>query len=387
MTSHFLPFQTRTCGPSPQRTGRLAGLIAGLVLSACAQAHPAEPVAAITDPGCGAQICTKGAALRAAYEGPITSWPAVETTDNTPFEEMAPLPAVEAATDARLTALGQDLFFDPILSASGQIACASCHHPGLAFTDGVRSSTGHDRQEGRRNAPTLLDKAGQQGFMWDGAAETLEDQAVMPIANPVEMANEHALAAASVNEDAGYSARFAELTGRDTVEIGDIADALAAYERTLTRKTRFDRFLAGDRDMLSDQELFGLHLFRTKARCMTCHSGPRFTDGQFHNIGLHYFGRKYEDLGRYALTDSAKDVGGFLTPSLRHVSRTSPYMHNGLFPSLRGIVNLYDRGGARPKPRPEFADDPLFPETSPLLVELGLTPEEKDALVAYLETL
>ncbi len=114
---------------------------------------------------------------------------------------------------------------------------------------------------------------------------------------------------------------------------------------------------------------------------------PRLTDDEFHNIGLAYYGRKYEDLGRYALTNVPENVGEFKTPSLRHVPRTEPYMHNGLFPSLRGIVNLYDAGGARPRPREGMEDDPLFPETSELLPKLNLTPAEKDALVAYLETL
>ena len=145
--------------------------------------------------------------------------------------------------------------------------------------------------------------------------------------------------------------------------------------------------MQGERDRFTDQELFGLHLFRTKARCMTCHSGPRLTDDDFHNLGLHFYGRSREDLGRYAVTGAPEDVGAFRTPSLRHVSKTGPWMHNGLIPSLKGVVNLYDEGGARPRPRQEFADDPLFPETSALLPELNLTPSEKAALIAYLETL
>jgi len=366
--------------------GRAGWLAAICLLAACKAADVPEP-AHEADLGCGPQICSEGAVLRNAYAGAVDTWPAVETTDNTPFKEMAPLPQVPAVADDPLARLGEDLFFDPILSASGQIACASCHHPDMAFTDGVRASIGHDRQQGRRNAPTLLDKADQTVFMWDGAAMSLEHQALMPISNPIEMAETQAALIETMNADPDYPARFREVTGQDTIAMADIADALAAYERTLTRRTKFDLFLAGDRDWFTDQELFGLHLFRTKARCMTCHSGPRLTDDKFHNIGLTYYGRTYEDLGRYALTEEPEAVGQFKTPSLRHVRRTGPYMHNGLFPSLRGIVNLYNAGGARPRPRPEMADDPLFPETSELLPKLNLTSDERDALVAYLETL
>lgn len=374
---------------SPSQAGKLrAALLAmGCLLAiSCKGAEVPQP-AAEPDLGCGPQICAEGAILREVYAGPVETWPAVETTNDTPFEEMALLDRPVPAERSAMARLGEALFFDPILSASGQIACASCHHPDLAFTDGIRSSIGHDRQQGKRNAPTLLDKADQPVFMWDGAAMSLEHQAMMPISNPIEMAETQAALVETMNADPDYAARFNEVTGHDTIEMQDITAALAAYERTLTRRTKFDLFLEGDRDRFTDQELFGLHLFRTKARCMTCHSGPRLTDDEFHNIGLTYYGRKYEDLGRYALTEAPEAVGQFKTPSLRHVGRTGPYMHNGLFSSLRGIVNLYNAGGARPRPRPGMENDPLFPETSELLPELNLTPDERDALVAYLETL
>jgi cytochrome c peroxidase len=337
--------------------------------------------------GCGPQVCAEGEALRVAYSGPIKTWPAVETTNDTPFEDMAPFERPTQSTTDLMPVLGRALFFDPILSASGQIACASCHHPDLAFTDGIRSSIGHDRTQGKRNAPTLLDKADQPLFMWDGAAMSLEHQALMPISNPIEMAATQSAVVQRLNADPAYKAKFNAITGQAEIAMDDITAVLAAYERTLTRRTKFDAFLEGKRERFSDQELFGLHLFRTKARCMTCHSGPRLTDDEFHNIGLTYYGRRFEDLGRYALTENPENVGEFKTPSLRHVSRTGPYMHNGLFPSLMGIVNLYNVGGARPRAREGMEDDPLFPETSELLPELNLTPDEKAALVAYLETL
>ncbi|MEZ6000880.1 cytochrome-c peroxidase [Hyphomonas sp.] len=374
---------------SSSRAGfyRAAMLAVGCLLAvSCKAAEVSEPVGG-TELGCGPQVCTEGADLRAAYAGAIETWPKAETTNDTPFEEMAALERPAATGPNLMAMLGEKLFFDPILSASGQIACASCHHPDLAFTDGIRVSVGHDRQQGKRNAPTLLDKADQPIFMWDGAAMSLEHQAMMPISNPIEMAESQAALIDTLNTDPNYVERFRQITGEGTIAMTDVTAALAAYERTLTRRTKFDLFLAGDRDRFTDQELFGLHLFRTKARCMTCHSGPRLTDDAFHNIGLTYYGRKYEDLGRYALTEAPDAVGEFKTPSLRHVRRTGPYMHNGLFPSLLGIVNLYNAGGARPWPRPGMEDDPLFPETSELLPKLNLTSDERNALVAYLETL
>lgn len=336
---------------------------------------------------CGPQSCPAGAALRPVYEGPADAWPDAHVDDGIDYVELAPLDAPEADIDPALAALGERLFHDPVLSASGQISCANCHSPELHFTDHLRTSFGHDRVQGRRNAPTLLDKPGQASFQWDGSADSLADQASMPILNPDEMAADAFDLMNRLNADPSYRRAFAETTGADTIALENLAAALAEYERTLHRTTTFDRFLRGDHDRLNDQQILGLHLFRTTARCANCHMGPRLTDDRFHNIGLAYYGRHYEDLGRYLVTGNAEDVGAFRTPSLRHVGSTGPYMHNGLFPSLDGIVNMYAAGGARPRPRPEFADDPLFPKTSALLHELDLSPGERDALVAFLETL
>jgi len=130
----------------------------------------------------------------------------------------------------------------------------------------------------------------------------------------------------------------------------------------------------------------GLHLFRTTARCLNCHNGPMLTDGQFHNEGLTYYGRKLEDLGRYAVTKNPEDVGKFKTPSLRNIARTAPYMHNGLF-DLEGVLNMYNAGMATVRRRADQKDDPLFPTKSKLLQPLGLNQTEKADLKAFLEAL
>ena len=363
-------------------------LCAGFLFSSNAIPNPAgQSPATVPNIGCGPQVCDQGAMLRTAYAKDVAHWPRAETTSDTPFQEMAPYERPKVDRDAPWVQIGEALFFDPLLSSTGQFACASCHHPDLAFTDGLRAAVGTGRTTGQRNTPTLLDKATQPSFMWDGVVDSLEHQALLPIASPTEMASQHEDAAGRVNAHPEYGVRIRQLTNRSEVVIADVATALAAYQRTLARGSRFDRFIGGERRVFSDQQIFGLHLFRTKARCMTCHSGPRLTDDQFHNLGLHFYGRSREDLGRFLITGDPADVGAFRTPSLRHLSRTKPYTHNGLIPTLQGVVNLYDHGGARPRPRKEFADDPLFPETSALLPELGLTKDEKAALIAFLETL
>jgi cytochrome c peroxidase len=139
--------------------------------------------------------------------------------------------------------------------------------------------------------------------------------------------------------------------------------------------------------LLSDQELKGMHLFRTKAKCMTCHQGALLSDNKFHVTGLHFYRRRFEDLGRYNVTKKVNDAGKFRTASLLIVSHTGPWMHNGLFEQFDGLVNFYDNGGLRPKPRKHVENAPLFPITTDLLPKLGLTNEEMADLVVFLEAL
>jgi len=366
-----------------RHTGLIGTLVAALLMAGPLPA-PAQGLL-----GCGPQICTEGAALRPLYQGPVQGWPAPLLDPSvTDYQELEALTPPVTDRNAPLVALGRDLFDAPELSASGQIACASCHNRELAFTDRLRSSFGHDRLRGRRNAPTLLDKAGQPGFMWDGSAPDMASQALMPIQNPVEMAASRTALERRLNTDPRWPARFADVFGGgQPITLEQVADALTAFQATLHRTTPFDRFMAGEHRRLSDQQILGLHLFRTKARCATCHNGPRLTDDRFHNLGLHFYGREREDLGRHTVTGDPADVGAFRTPSLRHVGLTAPYMHNGLMPALRGVIGFYNQGGAHPRPTPAQADDPLFPKTSPLLKPLDLTAEEMAALEAFLNAL
>lgn len=176
-------------------------------------------------------------------------------------------------------------------------------------------------------------------------------------------------------------------TTASAIDADRLARALAAYVASLRpEKTRFDEFLGGRADALDDNELLGLHLFRTQARCMNCHNGPLLTDHQFHNIGLSFYGRRNQDLGRYEATRDPADLGRFRTPSLRNVAQAGPWMHNGLFPDLRGLLRMYNAGMGRDAP-PADPPDPYAPRKSEHIKPLDLSPAEIDALLAFLKAL
>lgn len=333
------------------------------------------------------------AMLREIYAGPPSGWPSPDVDEGVDWVELSLLPEPEHPADNPFSKekaeLGKMLFFDPRLSGSGQIACASCHDPDLAWADGRTTAFGHDREPLRRNAPTVQNSAFMPSLFWDGRSDSLEDQAEAVLLNPQEMHSEEGVLG-RLAEIPEYRAAFAEAF--ETVEDEPItvertARALATFERTLVGgRSRFDAFLKGDRDALSDEAISGLDFFRREARCLNCHHGPTFSDGQFHDLGLSYYGRSLEDLGRFRVTDEPEDVGRFRTPSLRNIAATGPYMHNGLF-ELDGVLRMYDAGMATLRPKPDQEDDPLFPTKSPLLKPLGLNAQDRDDLRAFLESL
>lgn len=335
------------------------------------------------------------AQLREAYSsGDTKNWeaPFLDESVKASYVEIGSLPKLSFPennpyTDAKKE-LGKLLFFDPRLSKSKQISCANCHDPELGWADGRSISFGHDRKNGIRNSPSVFNMAYHTTFFWDGRASSLESQAMFPLTDPVEMASHEVVAVKHIKRIKGYRPYFKEAFGDETITLSRIFDAITTYERTIVSgKSKFDRFIAGDKDLFTDEEVLGLHLFRTKARCINCHFSPLFSDQQFHNLGLSYYGRKYEDLGRYKISKEKADIGRFKTASLREVARTAPYMHNGLISTLDEVIQMYDAGMAHPKPRKDQENDPLFPTTDPLLQKLSLTKEEKAALKAFLLTL
>jgi cytochrome c peroxidase len=333
-------------------------------------------------------------ALQKVYAADKAYWPTPEIGDGVDFVELGALTIHKAPTgrDLQKFHLGQQLFEDPILSASGQIACQSCHNRELGWGDGLRVPFGHQRKAGTRNSPSLFNVGYRNAFFWDGRAKTLTDQATGPLLNPIEMANtDEGDIAIRLNLNEGYREAFGRIYGGDGIVYTQITDVLATFERYLERPTRFDGFANGAVGRLSNDEIWGLHLFRGKAGCANCHYGPLLTDEKVHNIGLTFFQRRFQDLGLYEVTGHQDDVGMFRTPSLRHVRSTGPYMHNGVMPGLRNVVAFYEEGGGHIRPRnAEEAAAPLRPfaaATSSLLHPLELTARERAALISFLESL
>jgi cytochrome c peroxidase len=275
--------------------------------------------------------------------------------------------------NADKVALGKFLYFDQRLSKDRTLSCASCHMPFHGFADPSRTSLGVGRQFGARNSPTVMNRLFSKTQFWDGRAQDLEEQAHGPLTNPVEMAmGSHDDVVARVKEVGGYPPLFAKAYGDPAVDMPRIAQAIAAYERTVvTGDSPYDRYLAGDKSAMSEAQLRGMGAFFGRARCVTCHLGFNFTDEKFHNLGVGMTLEK-PDLGRFVVTHVEEDKGAFKTPTLRNIVLTAPYMHDGSEGTLEEVVEFYDRGGNR---NPWLSKD---------MQPLGLSPQEKRDLVAFM---
>ena len=324
--------------------------------------------------------------LRDQYSRPTTDWPKPNLDEGVEFVELdslPPLPQVAWHTKEREN-LGKQLFFDPRMSASGQIACASCHDSHLGWTDGRRAAFGHDRTLGSRNSMTLLNAAYFNALFWDGRADGIVNLMLQPIQNPIEMNATIDGVVNRLSSIESYRTEFENAFGSREITPDRIALSLASFVRTIrSSRSHFDRFVEGEHRLLTDQEIEGLHLFRTKARCMNCHHGPLLSDGKFHHTGLSYFGRRFEDLGRYEITGEMADRGKFRTPMLRDLKFTGPYMHNGLFANFTGVLRMYNHGITFNSKR----IPPEAPALSPLIQPLNLTKSEIVALEAFLHKL
>jgi cytochrome c peroxidase len=271
--------------------------------------------------------------------------------------------------------LGRRLFFDKLLSSDRSVACASCHKPELAFSDGLTVPIGVTNHRGTRNAPAIINRAYGKSFFWDGRAQTIEEQVLDPIQNPAEMNLPLDELIARLKAEPSYVDAFQQ-TFSDGISAANVSRALASFVRTLrSGNTSFDEFQNGNSAALSAEARRGLQLFRGKANCVACHVGPNFTDEQFHNTGVAWRDGQFTDAGRYAVTQQEKDRGAFKTPTLREVSRTAPYMHDGSLATLKEVIEYYDRGGN--------ANPHLDAEIRPL----HLTLEEKTYLLAFLNAL
>lgn len=336
--------------------------------------------------------------LRAKYSSNDQSqWPKAtlhQSIDTTQFKDIGVLPALEDNPNNPYSKakyeLGKSLFFEPRLSKSNEVACASCHLPDKGWTDHEERSFGHDNQMGKRNAMTILNAAYADKLFWDGRALSLEHQAMFPIADPKEMNEKLPLAVKTIQELPKYQEMFRTAFGEEQINMQNIQKAIAVFERQIVSPpSKFDKFISGDSELFSDSELRGLHLFRTKAQCINCHNTPYFSDNQFHNDGLGHFGTKNEDLGLYYVTKDKSDVGKFKTGTLREISMTGPWMHTGFFRTLEDVITYYNLGNPMPVSTRYYKKDSTRkkPQKAIMLKPLELTKQEQEDLIAFLKTL
>jgi cytochrome c peroxidase len=282
-----------------------------------------------------------------------------------PFPETNPYAQAKAS-------LGKKLFFDTRLSATSAQSCASCHSPAFGWGDGLAVGVGHGMAKLDRHSPTIVNAAWSAVFMWDGRAANLEEQALGPIQSPVEMNMPIERLMERLASIAEYKSLFATAFPEEGVTPSTLASAIATYERTVVSdQSPFDAWVEGNEKAISAEAKRGFAVFNTKGQCSSCHEGWNFTNDGFHDIGL-----AGDDAGRgQFLPRIPKMQHAFKTPGLREIGRRAPYMHDGSIATLEQVVEHYDRGGID---RPSRSD---------LIAPLGLTPDEKTALVAFLKTL
>ncbi|HEX6182149.1 MAG TPA: cytochrome c peroxidase [Chitinophagaceae bacterium] len=283
------------------------------------------------------------------------------------------VPTKEPATKAEL---GELLFFDPILSSDSTISCASCHKPDFAFADTSAVSLGVGGAKGNRNTPSAMNVLLQQSFFWDGRAASLEDQALKPIENPVEMNLPLDVAIARLKQSKTYSVWFKKIFKTEPSP-ESLAQAIAAFERTLeTSDSPFDDWKYSDRpDAVSEAVKRGFNVFNTKGKCSQCHFGADFASPEFRNIGL-FNGKDFNDSGRATITLKADDLGRFKIGPLRNIALTGPYMHNGMFKTLEEVIEFYND-------TEKIIKNPINKD-SLLAKPLGLTAQDKSDLLAFM---
>jgi len=258
-------------------------------------------------------------------------------------EPISPIAPVKEINLAQVE-LGKKLYFDPRLSKSGFISCNSCHNLSMGGTDNLKTSIGHNWQQGPINAPTVLNSSMNVAQFWDGRAADLKAQAGGPIANPGEMASTHTLAIDVLKSIPQYVIEFKQVFGHDNITIDEVTQAIAEFEKTLvTPNSRFDQWLLGDKDAITNQELEGYKLFKT-AGCTACHNGPAVGGSSFQKMGIvEPYQAKGDAEGLSAVTGKDADRFKFKVPTLRNVEMTYPYFHDGEAETLTEAVDLMGR--------------------------------------------
>lgn len=312
---------------------------------------------------------------------PVDSLPDIDLARETPVGlKSKPLVPDENPLTSEKVALGRKLFFDPMLSEDGTVSCASCHQPDHGFASPDAKAIGLKGRVGRRNSPSLLNKAFSKHLFWDGRAETLEKQSLQPFSNPDEMGSDIEVTLKKLRASENYVTLFGEVFGGDNPETmitaENLGKAIASFERTLlVGNTQVDRFHASEYNALNKQARQGMWIFESRGGCWKCHNGETFSDQLFHNTGVS-FGTEDRDTGRFEHSGRDDDKFKFKTPSLRGIELTAPYMHDGSIKSLREVVEFYNKGGS-PK-------DPLLSKD---IQPLNLSDEDMDNLVEFLKAL
>lgn len=289
------------------------------------------------------------------------------------YQRPAKVPAPKTnPTTPEKVALGQMLFFDPRMSGSGVISCASCHNPALGWSDALSKGLGNMGGRLGRRTPTIIDVAFGEPYFWDGRAATLEDQAKGPLTSAKEMNMSEYAAIHLLQSIPGYVEAFDRAFPGRGVSLDTFAAAVASYERTVVSGTApFDKWVQGDEQAVSATAKRGFVLFNGKANCAVCHSGWRMSDDGFHDIGL-----PGADRGRAAVAPGIVQLEhAFKTPTLRNINQRAPYMHDGSMPTLAAVIDHYDHGFEHR----DSLDSQIHP--------LGLSSEEKSDLLAFLGTL
>ena len=290
------------------------------------------------------------------------------------LDNYLPIPQENPLTREKVE-LGRRLFGEKRLSRDNTVACSTCHIPDKNFTDEKPLAEGVFERVGNRRTPAILNRGYGKAFFWDGRIPTLEEQVLQPIIAEKEMDMTLEEVVARLDEDDSYRAEFEKVFGHAISKDG-VSHALASYVRTiLSGNSRYDRYVNGDMDSLTELERQGLEVFRGKGNCTDCHLGPNLSDEKFRNTGIAWKDGKLADLGRFEVTELETDRGSFKTPTLRNVAERAPYMHDGSLATLEDVVEHYNRGGKRNP----YIDRELLP--------LRLTVDEKHALVVFLHTL
>ena len=326
-------------------------IVAGAAVWAMATPVPLDPVIADEDSGTGS------VAVKPSWTGLAREFPPINS------------PLGEAPSDAQVE-LGMHLFFDPVLSANNDTSCATCHHPDMGFSNGEPTTASRSD----RNVPTLWNIAYNQYLLWDGSETSLEEQLLTPLTHEREMASDLDETVQELTAIPAYVERFEAAFGNATISETEIAQAIAAFERSLiSNNSPFDRYAAGDKEALTPEQRRGLALFRSGAtRCFECHTAPTFAQDTFRVVGV-----ESDDPGRAGVEESGI-AGAFKVPTLRNIALTAPYMHNGSFASLEEVVTFYADGGGRVHGQENM---------DPFVAGFELNEREQADLVAFLHAL